>query len=498
MSDLRGVEYLRVSIDRSGRERSHGEQHAENVDTFDAIESWATPYRDTGSASRFQRHDRDDFGRLVGDLESNRFDGDVLVLWESSRGSRQVEEWCRLIRLCRERGKLIAVTTHGRMFDPSNEHDEKALLIEAVDAQHESAKTSRRANRTVSRQAAEGRPHGKTPFGYRREYDPRTGQLDRQVPDVNEAPLVVELFERVAAGHSLKSIARDWDERGIRSRGQAWRGGDVESRPFSPSLLSQMAVRPAYAGLRTWTPGGRHRKGQTMLVEGTWEPIVPRELYDTVQNILTDTARRRTRPARAVHLLSMIARCDVCGASVKAVYTDGVRYYTCQAGGHVRVNADELDRWAESRITRFLSEPDEYENLTAEGDPDVNAARAERAEAERELNDLVRRGTLPASDPDRISLDMIARMEPAYRARLDQADARLAEATTPVQLRNLIESGARADVAARWYRADIEVKRQIARIVFSDDGVGIGSLRLIRGPKGGIRVPVTDRITGVN
>ena len=73
MSDLTGVEYLRVSVDGSGRQKSQGEQHVENVAEFaDHIAGWADPYVDTGSASRHARRGRDDFARLVADLMLGR------------------------------------------------------------------------------------------------------------------------------------------------------------------------------------------------------------------------------------------------------------------------------------------------------------------------------------------------------------------------------------------------------------------------------------------
>ena len=79
-------EYLRVSHDRSGRERSNDEQHADNVATAKVfgIDSFGEPYRDTGSASRHARKKRDDFARLLDDLASGSFGADLLVLGSSA------------------------------------------------------------------------------------------------------------------------------------------------------------------------------------------------------------------------------------------------------------------------------------------------------------------------------------------------------------------------------------------------------------------------------
>jgi len=87
-------EYLRVSVDRSGEERSNEDQHADNLaaaPTF-GIDSFGEPYRDKGSASRHARKARDDFPRLIDDLTTGNFGADILVLWESSQSSRKVSE----------------------------------------------------------------------------------------------------------------------------------------------------------------------------------------------------------------------------------------------------------------------------------------------------------------------------------------------------------------------------------------------------------------------
>ena len=90
-------EYLRVSVDKSGLERSPAEQHADN-ECVAAEHGWqlGDPYRDVGSASRYANgNGRPGFGRLVADLEAGRFGAGVLVLWEASRGSRRLSEWAR-------------------------------------------------------------------------------------------------------------------------------------------------------------------------------------------------------------------------------------------------------------------------------------------------------------------------------------------------------------------------------------------------------------------
>ena len=93
----RAREYLRVSLDRSGRARSLEEQHADHVRVVEE-QGWILveeAYRDESvSASRYSRKARDGFDALIEDLERDRFGAQVLVIWESSRGSRRVGSGC--------------------------------------------------------------------------------------------------------------------------------------------------------------------------------------------------------------------------------------------------------------------------------------------------------------------------------------------------------------------------------------------------------------------
>lgn len=165
-------EYLRVSNDSDHTGRSPDQQHTENVRAIER-EVWmlyaAPPYRDADrSASGYAKRTREDFARLVTDLETDEFHADVLAIWESSRGSRRVGEWVELVDICKEKDVRIWVTTHGRLYDPNNARDRRTLLEDAVDAEYESDKISERRRRSVRAAAEEGRPHGKNIYGYRR------------------------------------------------------------------------------------------------------------------------------------------------------------------------------------------------------------------------------------------------------------------------------------------------------------------------------------------
>jgi DNA invertase Pin-like site-specific DNA recombinase len=474
-------EYLRVSLDRSGRERSITEQHNDNQ-RFAGEHGWTLgkPYRDKGSASRYASKARSDFDTLIGDLGAGRFGADVLLLWESSRGSRKVGEWVELIELCEQRSVRIAVTTHGRVYDPSNARDRRSLIEDATDSEFESAKISARVTRAVNEAAAAGRPHGPVPFGYRRYYDAQTRRFAGQEPEPDEAAVIRELFDRFRRGHSIRSISVDFEQRGIRSR---------TGKVFSPAYLRWFLGNPRYAGLRLHIRGrgnGAPKPGEGTLTDAQWPALVDRPTWLAVQRILRAPERRTTRSGRAVHLLSMIARCDVCGGPlVVGRGKDDQLWYRCRTG-HVHVDKAELEDLAERAIVGYLSRPDNVDRLTRDDgrDEELTAVRQHLAEVRAQLEDLadrVGRGELSAT--------LAARAEPAILERLRAGEQREEFLSTPSVLRGLITPG--KDVARRWKAAPLSAKREVARLVLSP-GV-LGELRVTRKPKSWQRTPVVER-----
>lgn len=476
-------EYLRVSQDTSGRERSPQEQHADNQRAAAELGfTLGEPYRDIGSASRYARKSRKGFDQLVDDLTQGRFGAHILMLWESSRGSRKVGEWVSLIELCEASGVKIHVTTHGRTYDPANHRDRRTLLEDAVDSEYESAKKSDRLKRSAAAAAAEGRAVSRVPYGYRSEYDPKTGRLVGRAPEPGEAKVVAELFEKVAEGKTLHSIAREFAERGIEKRS----GG-----PFSAPHLRSLLNNRGYIGERAYIPGrnGRwQRRGEAQVTKAQWEPIVDRSVWFAVQAILADQSRVKNRPGGARHLLSMIARCDPCGGPLNVAAEKTYVYYRCRDKGCVRVDKAELEQVAVDRALAYLSSPAVYRRLK-QTDDEVNDALVDveqkLADVRNELDDLETRVSA-----GRLTLEFAERVEPGIRARIKALQDQRDEMATPTALRGLFTPG--EDARARWDAMDIAQRRRLLSVVLAPRLAG--ELRVLRSPIPRQRVPAADRV----
>lgn len=488
LARLRLREYLRVSQDESGNERSPKQQHGDHaIDAKrEGFDLHSSPYGDVGSASPGSK-ERVDFERMLADLRCGTFDADGLCLWEGSRGSRRVSEWALLIELLAELGKFVWIHTHHRLYDMRNARDRRTLQEEAVDAEYETAKTSERLRRDAAAHAAAGGASGRVSYGLKREFDPKTGKLVGRVKDpVAAGHVETLLFKPFVAGVPLKQIERDWGKRGI---------VNGVGNPFTAEQLRQMLRNRQYIAERVHIPGRQARwwmyPDEARISKGNWPAIVTREVFFEAQAILDDPARKTTRPGRGIHELSLIGKCDVCSSYLRACKKRGKPGYQCMTKGCVTVRKDELDAVARERIVAYLSSREVYAGLLRAEERDeeeLKRVRAELVEARAEHQALK-----TAVKAKRLSIAFAADVEPDLAQRVVDLTAREDALTTPPVLRGWL--GSRADVEARWKAASTQTRRQIAKLVLTPRIAG--ELRVKRSPLAGraaAMVPVKDRV----
>jgi DNA invertase Pin-like site-specific DNA recombinase len=510
-------EYLRVSQDKDGTAKSLNQQESENHAAF-AERGWQphpTPYRDPGrSASRYARREREDFAKLISDLEADAFDADILAIWESSRGSRRLGEWAHLIDLCEDKSVQIFVTTHRRLYDPSVPRDRRSMGEDAVDAEYESAKTSERIQRHVAAAAKAGKVHGKNLYGYQRYYTQGSNGpvLDRIEAHPEQAPVVQEAARRVETGESYYAIAKSLNERGIPARrpntaadrkGHGWTGGAVK----------QMLSVPAYAGKRA------HR-GE-IVGDAVWPALIEYERWVALQALLFRHERRRNPNTWTVrYLCTGVAFCAVCGAKLavgkqnygalpklpdptavtkkeyKAAVADRdrlkqrrkdeclcaevpdehdvqgadrcpfhYRTYVCtglpdpatgKRGFHVAMKVDHLDYVVSELIIARLERPDflALVNESTEDTDDERRLLLDQIERDRQYLETVR-----AQAAELLDLSMLLDQQQRVQPRIDEAQRRLEQlaAVDPV----VLSLAGEASVRTAWDQMDVVDRRKV-------------------------------------
>lgn len=443
-SPLRAILYARVSRDqKQGRSVS---QQLVLGRRLAADEGWqiVAEYADNDrSASRHASRDREDWPKVVDAISAG--EADVLWVWEISRGTRDLEVWAKLARVCREQQMWIALDDE--VWDTTRPNHMKHLNELMVDAVYESDKTQQRIHRDIEANAEQGRPHGPVGYGYRREYDPSTGALLRQVLDPETAKIRRRIVTEFLAGKSRETIAKELNADRIPNPSGYVVGEPVVHQQtgeplYDPNGRPRLSVgwtaRVLTQQLRTPTIMGKRSYRGRVIDDGGWEALVSPAEYWAVQEQLArykDSGRDPT----ARHLLSGIALCDPCGGhigTIKRTDRSGREYgraYRCDPArrgpsdrGHVVREVPRLDAQVEALVVAEFSAPDVLARFRSQGPSpeDIERAQDELARLRADLDVLygeVERGVtsrdMARADEARLRRD-IARAEEEARPRL--------------------------------------------------------------------------------
>jgi len=469
-------EYLRVSQDRSGMQRSPNEQHDDMVRAA-SRKGWTvhpTAYRDPDrSASRYARKEREGFADLMDDLEAGRFDADLLAIWESSRGTRKTSEMIELAERCAEQNVKIWVQTHERIYDPKNARDRRSLREDASDSEYESDKTSERMRRAMKANAAVGRPHGKHIYGYQRIYDPVTRVLLRIEEHPEHGAVVREATQRILAGETYYAVAKSFNERGLEPRRLAKKR---EGIGWTPAAVKQMLTMPAYAGLR------QHQGEILPDVQTLWDPIIEPATWHKLQAVMSGRGGKRGNNWPAAHLLGGIAKCGVCGAKMRVGKQNagGVKFdpdtgeklqrdtyltYVCsgvpgKTGFHATMKKEHLDLLVTEVMLAWLSRPDFLARI-GQQDGTVDEERAKllgEISEHRAWLDQVREHASKERNLT-VLFDQERRINPLIEAAQRKLES--LAATDPL----VVELAGAEDIEAHWNGLDLLTQRRIIGLV---------------------------------
>lgn len=481
---LRALLYARVSRDfRQGR--SVDQQLTIGRRTA-AEQGWEVvgEYSDNDrSASQYASRDREDWPKIEDTIAKGR--ADVLWVWEISRGTRDMVVWAQLARACEDHGMYIALDDD--LWDTTNPDHMKYLHSQMVDAVHEAGKTRKRILRSVESSAAEGRPHASAGYGFAREYDPRSGELLRQVVEPEQAAVIREIARRYLAGETFHEIAVDLNARRVPNMRGFVVGDTVRSKRTGEPLLRDGEERVSSGWMHTTVRdlmtrpaliGKRVHRGR-IITEGGWDPILSEEEWWAIQH-KQQAAREHANATRGVatsprdssarHLLSGIAVCGKCGGemgTIKASQQNDPyrRTYSCRglyAGapiGHVARMEAKADAHVEALVVAEFSMPDVVARFRPSG-----ASPGEAAEAQARAQRLA--AELEQLYADVESGAVSRRMAAADEARLQRELAEAEAAARPAPVDPMITELADEDpaiVVERWRGWSLTQKRSALR-----------------------------------
>jgi len=427
----RALIYTRVSKDkRQGRSVEEQEAECRRVCEHEGWTIADVLTDNDRSASRYAAKTRPAWEQVKHRIATDGID--VLVTWEASRSSRDLAGFVELRDLCQAHG--VRLNYKGRTLDLDVTNDRFEAGLHAILAERESDETRDRILRAVRSQAQQGRPHGRVLYGYKRTYDPETGALTGQVPDPDEAEVVLEIARRFLSGESLYAISDDLNAR------------RVSNKPWSANRVKRCITNPGYAGLRVY-------QGE-VTGDADWPAILDRRTFDAIATRLEP--RRGGRGGTDVkHLLSGIALCGKCAEPMYVWKDRGKGVYACTSSrGHLTRNQDHLDAFVTAIILERLATID-FGDVSAE-QPEVAAAREEAVVLRKRLDDAA----VEYSKGD-LSAAMLGKVEAELVPKIKAAEKRSRTAAVPPNIGELAGEG----VDERWDALSIEQQRDVIRVL---------------------------------
>ena len=251
--------------------------------------------------------DREDFQRMLAAAKRKEFD--AVVIYDISRGSRDVADWFNFRKDMMRLGiKVISATQ--QLGDITNGSDFLVELLNVGMGQFEVLQSRQKSIAGVAVRAKEGVFLGGTaPLGY---------DIVNQQYVVNpvEAEAVKTIFRLYGEGESYSTIL------------EAVKGVTGKlGRPLGKNSLHSILTNERYIGVYTWNKkynknfrrwagGGFNPK--CVRIEDAIPAIIDETTWERVQRRMSDNKRNASNKAKRTYLLTGMIECEECGGPMSA------------------------------------------------------------------------------------------------------------------------------------------------------------------------------------
>ncbi|QYN26408.1 recombinase family protein [Amycolatopsis sp. DSM 110486] len=303
-------------------------------------------YFDAGTSRRTPWPQRPQAAQLMATITDPNPAVDAIVVGEYERaftGNQfsTIYAWCT-----RHRIQLWLPETDGPV--DLGKRDHRALLaLLATQSQREVLRARHRVLAAMHNQATQQGRYlgGRPPYGYQladagphpNPGDARWGRrLQRLSPDPHTAPHVTWMFRQRLAGHSIASIARNLNDRGIPcpSSADPHRNRHRNQGAWTLRTVAVILANPRYTGRQTW-----NRRG-TGSTDPTSKPALSVKLAHPALVTEHDfVAAQQTRAARPSNdgrthqfALAGLIHCGICHRRLDSHWNHGRPTYRCRHG----------------------------------------------------------------------------------------------------------------------------------------------------------------------
>lgn len=418
--------YTRISEDSTGERLAIARQLDDCALLAERLGWTVVDHYSDNDISAYDGSARPDFERMLDAIKRGEID--AIVCWQPDRLYRSMKDLERLVDAT-DRGLQIR-TVNGGDLDLSHSTGRMLARILASTSRQESELKGERRRRANKQRAVDGRWRADKSrvFGYTQR-----GELLEP-----EATAVRQAVTDILGGRSLRSIATEWNEAGLRTPKGAKRGGGL----WSNLSLRRALIRPVYAGLVVY-------QGQ-VVGKGEWQAIITEDDHRGLVAYLSDQSRRPQSTFERRHLGSGVYRCSVCGGLLYATFPGSTgrnprpMTYACKPHKHVARVGEPLDELVSATVLTLLKGSDIASRLAPREGFDIAVLHARRTALQSRMDELAAmftRGEIDASQLRSGSAE--------HRGRVSEIDRILADAAATSPVIQLLD-GAPDDLETRW------------------------------------------------
>ncbi len=318
------------------------------------------------------------FGKMLEILERGEADG--ILTWHPDRLARNAVDGGRIIHLL-DTGKLKDLKFPTMAFENSPQ-GKFMLQIAFGQSKYYVDSLSENVQRGIRQKLRRGEWPSLAPVGYIN--NPKTRNIQ---PDPEKAPLIKKAFEMYSKGdHTLYSLTDEMERIGLRS---------LRNKPLSVSSVQTMLQNPIYYGMM---------RIHGELFQGTFEPIISKDLFDEVQCVMENRAKKRRKRKHDFPFIGFM-HCGSCGCAVTAELQKGHHYYHCtkkrgDCGEKNYLREESLleqvkkiveqislpDEWADKMLDRLDKEKTDQKTKSQ---ANVQHFKMRKRDVEKKLEDLL-------------------------------------------------------------------------------------------------------------
>jgi DNA invertase Pin-like site-specific DNA recombinase len=233
----------------------------------------------------------------------------VILVEKTDRLYRNLKDYATLD--VKDWGLAIHLVKESEVLSPDSRSSQQFIHgIKVLMARNYSLNLGEETLKGMTEKARSGIYPSYAPVGYR-NVDGTNGKRTIE-PDPDTARVITEIFQRFAEGrYSLKTLVKELNTEGVTLRG----------RKLYSSDLHHILRKRLYSGDFDWdgTP-----------YQGTYEPLVSRETWKRVQELLDARAANRTRKVKHDFAYTGLVHCGHCGCLLVGEQKKGKYvYYHC-------------------------------------------------------------------------------------------------------------------------------------------------------------------------